>query len=137
MADNTEAMRKALGEFVSTIDNTGGIRYGEDGVPYPVGDEDWVDIAVAYESACDVLGRQPKVDGHDDGDICHQCGQPFRIDDAGVANHLDGDGDVDHEADADHVPYKLPEDGTGGQDRESYSDDQDRENYTVDPKLED
>lgn len=32
---------------------------------------------------------------------------------------------------------EAQEDGTSGQDRESYSDDQDRDSYTVDPELED
>jgi len=40
---------------------------------------------------------------------CHQCGRPYRIDDSGVANHVDDAGDIDYDADADHVPYKLPE----------------------------
>ena len=39
---------------------------------------------------------------------CHVCGEPFSVTDAGIACH-DGDGPdgIDHDADADHVPYAL------------------------------
>jgi hypothetical protein len=33
-------------------------------------------------------------------------------------------------------PFPNEDEGTEGQDRDSYSDDQDRENYTIDPALE-
>jgi uncharacterized Zn finger protein (UPF0148 family) len=36
---------------------------------------------------------------------CDECGGDFEIDGSGVANHLTEDGDVDYDADADHVPY--------------------------------
>ena len=42
---------------------------------------------------------------------CHVCGKPFTIDSAGVATHSNAeypDG-IDHDADADHVPYALEE----------------------------
>ncbi len=47
---------------------------------------------------------------------CHECGRAFSIDDNGVATHdapddmysLDG---IDHDADADHVPFELDDDG--------------------------
>ena len=37
--------------------------------------------------------------------LCDECGEPFRIDGTGIANHLTADGGIDHDADADHVPY--------------------------------
>jgi hypothetical protein len=38
---------------------------------------------------------------------CDLCGEPFEIITAtGVANHVTPDGDVDYDADADHVPYE-------------------------------
>lgn len=40
---------------------------------------------------------------------CHVCGQEFETE-AGVAHHLTDVGDIDHEADADHVPYATPGD---------------------------
>lgn len=37
---------------------------------------------------------------------CFECGQPFAVDvDSGVSNHLTSSGDVDYDADEDHVPY--------------------------------
>lgn len=41
--------------------------------------------------------------------FCHECGQEFGIDEAGIANHLDPSSPtgIDHEADEDHVPYEL------------------------------
>jgi hypothetical protein len=35
--------------------------------------------------------------------VCFYCGNPMKIDEGGVSNHLLGSGDVDHDADADHV----------------------------------
>ena len=40
--------------------------------------------------------------------VCHQCGQDFEIDEAGVATHLT-EGEIDHDQDADHIAYELPE----------------------------
>jgi hypothetical protein len=40
---------------------------------------------------------------------CHQCGKEFSIDQHGVATHLTEDEEIDHDADADHVPYTLKE----------------------------
>lgn len=42
--------------------------------------------------------------------LCHQCGQDFEIDEEGVATHVNENGDVDYDTDADHVPYKLDDD---------------------------
>lgn len=36
---------------------------------------------------------------------CFQCGNLFETTVDGVANHLTLDGDIDYDADADHVPY--------------------------------
>jgi hypothetical protein len=45
---------------------------------------------------------------------CAQCDKPFAIglDSEGVANHTDGDrwNGIDHDADADHVPYVAEDD---------------------------
>jgi len=47
----------------------------------------------------------------DESNVCHVCGRPFTIDSAGVATHdnpENPDG-IDHDSDADHVPYALEE----------------------------
>jgi hypothetical protein len=44
-----------------------------------------------------------------DDDECHDCGEPFVTDENGISNHITEDGDIDHDADADHVPYSTPE----------------------------
>jgi len=36
-------------------------------------------------------------------DDCFECGNPMRIDENGIANHLSEDGDIDYEQDKDHV----------------------------------
>lgn len=38
---------------------------------------------------------------------CDACGGTFRVNDDGTSNHLDPDEVVDHDTDADHVPYML------------------------------
>lgn len=38
-----------------------------------------------------------------DGDTCFDCGGEVVIDENGVSNHLTPDGDIDFDADADHV----------------------------------
>jgi hypothetical protein len=43
-----------------------------------------------------------------DAKDCHQCGKNFFIDaETQTAHHIDEEGDIDHDADADHVPYSL------------------------------
>lgn len=42
-----------------------------------------------------------------DDPLCDERGEPFMIDEAGIATHLTTDGGVDH--DADHVPYSNEE----------------------------
>ena len=36
---------------------------------------------------------------------CHECGQEFIISESGIATHVDEQGFIDHDADADHVPF--------------------------------
>lgn len=40
---------------------------------------------------------------------CHICGKPFSIDSAGIATHASATEPtgIDHDADADHVPFTL------------------------------
>lgn len=44
---------------------------------------------------------------HEDEFWCHECGQRARIDEMGIANHLTADGEIDYDADADHVPFEM------------------------------
>ena len=39
--------------------------------------------------------------------ICDVCGQPYLVNENGVSHHIDNDSltGIDHDADADHVPY--------------------------------
>ena len=38
--------------------------------------------------------------------ICAECGEEMEIDASGIANHVgDGPDGIDHDLDADHVPY--------------------------------
>lgn len=45
-------------------------------------------------------------------EYCHVCGESFVFDVVGIAHHVDDEGGIDHDADADHVPYSL--DSLGG-----------------------
>lgn len=54
-------MRRALIEFVKTINATGGVVLFNDGNVAPAGDTEWTDLGDAYLSACAALGREPKV----------------------------------------------------------------------------
>ena len=47
---------------------------------------------------------------------CHECGQSFKVDDNDIANHVDEDGEIDHDADADHVPFALEDDDDDNED---------------------
>jgi len=38
-------------------------------------------------------------------DYCEQCGQEFIITGMGVAHHVDENGEIDNDMDADHVAY--------------------------------
>lgn len=37
-------------------------------------------------------------------DYCRICGEEMEIDESGIANHLDENGNVDYDADGEHVP---------------------------------
>lgn len=50
------AARAALHDLVSTINSTGGVVRNYEGLLAPAIDEDWLDLGLAYEQACDVLG---------------------------------------------------------------------------------
>jgi len=41
--------------------------------------------------------------------ICDECGQEFQIDWNDIAQHLDEEGGIDFDRDADHVPYQTQE----------------------------
>lgn len=55
-----EKAEKALLAFVQTINDTGGVKQGSDGLPVPVGDETWDDLGTAYMLACEALGFEPE-----------------------------------------------------------------------------
>lgn len=101
LADDAEwpdGVRAALAHFVGAIEVTGGILRG-DGAP--VGDPEWPDLGDAYVRACAALGVPVAVNTADDW--CRECSNPVRLGAGGVINHLDGDGEIDHDVDADHV----------------------------------
>lgn len=52
----------ALEELANTVEAAGGLVRNQDGAWTPVGDPTWVDLAYAYLSACQVLGRRPLID---------------------------------------------------------------------------
>ena len=43
----------------------------------------------------------------DEDEECHFCGQAMKTDESGITNHIDEDGDIDHDADAKHVAVSL------------------------------
>lgn len=55
---------------------------------------------------------------------CAECGQAMQIDDDGVANHLTEEGEIDYDADAEHVAIDEREypDGDGMTDAEADAD---------------
>lgn len=57
--------------------------------------------------------HQRHVDAAEGGDdCCAQCGKKFSVDSAGVACHMGtGPDGIDHDADADHVPYGEAQEG--------------------------
>ncbi len=54
-----DPIRAALDEFCANIDATGGLTRGEEGLPVPCGDPEWLDMADTYLKACAALGRTP------------------------------------------------------------------------------
>ena len=57
--NRVNTLENALGKFIETIENTGGIKTDRKGATVPVGDEDWADLGLAYLNACATLGRKP------------------------------------------------------------------------------
>jgi hypothetical protein len=49
--------RQVLGQFVQTVDATGGVFRDESGCHAPLADPDWIDLGEAYVEACAALGR--------------------------------------------------------------------------------
>jgi hypothetical protein len=58
---NQEKAAKALRDFVDAINATGGATVDRKGYTVPVGDQEWVDLGMAYELACQALGVQPQI----------------------------------------------------------------------------
>lgn len=58
MCDTKKTVSEML---IDTVNATGGIAYGGDGNPYPLGDPDWIDLADVYLAACQEAGVAPKV----------------------------------------------------------------------------
>lgn len=48
-----------LEEFVNDINILGGVWEDEKGMPRPMADPDWIDLAMTYLKACRVLGVEP------------------------------------------------------------------------------
>lgn len=57
----SEEAKKALEEFVNTVDATGGIVRDPKGLYAPVESDEWFDLGNAYIMACKALGRDPYV----------------------------------------------------------------------------
>jgi hypothetical protein len=53
---------------------------------------------------------------------CHQCGQEFELDEFEVARHVTESGEIDYDADADHIPYELSEDEDDDDERGDYQE---------------
>jgi hypothetical protein len=68
MPEDQEKIKTYLSAFCDVIDNAGGLTFDEagTGLPAPVGDPGWIDLAEVYENACAVLGREPKYEDKED-----------------------------------------------------------------------
>ncbi len=65
-----DKMKKALEEFISTIEATGGVMTEPSkGYIVPVVDKEWVDLGKAYMMACEALGREPMTREDDEVDL--------------------------------------------------------------------
>jgi hypothetical protein len=74
MARKSE-LEAVLKEFCDDIDATGGVLFN--GLVYrPVGDEEWTDLAATYMRACELLGREPKVNGPGPDELYMETGEP-------------------------------------------------------------
>lgn len=54
-------MATVLREFIDSIEATGGVVQGADGVCYPRADPTWTDLGSIYLNACEVAGVQPMI----------------------------------------------------------------------------
>lgn len=52
--------RDALAGLISTVEGTGGVYFGRDGLYRPVADPDWIDLGDVYALACAAFGREIK-----------------------------------------------------------------------------
>lgn len=70
------------------------------------------EVAISLDNALDDVDSAIRTLEGDDTKFCHECGQEFGIDEAGIANHVDPSSPtgIDHDADEDHVPYALDDD---------------------------
>jgi len=63
-----DTVRKALDDFIETIEATGGCFHNEGGVLVLAGDPEWTDLADAYVRACAAIGRAPLVTAIEGGE---------------------------------------------------------------------
>lgn len=63
---NADVALQAVRSLVDSINATGGIAYDRKGSPIPVGDPEWVDLAIAYLHGCRSLGVTPLLGVADD-----------------------------------------------------------------------
>jgi hypothetical protein len=56
----------------------------------------------AANAGCEACGS---ADASGPAGLCDQCGRAFAVNGDGTANHLTDEGAIDHDRDADHVPY--------------------------------
>lgn len=61
-------MATVLREFIDSIEATGGVVQGEDGICYPRADPTWSDLGSIYLKACEVAGVQPMIIYEADGE---------------------------------------------------------------------
>lgn len=100
---NAELAEEALRHLIHAIEATGGVILNEEGIVVPVADEDWSDLADAYTTACEAVGRKPMRAG---ALACVQCGKPFMLDEeTQTTSHVFEDGVFDYDTNEDHVAY--------------------------------
>ena len=58
---NSQIGERALEAFVETINATGGVLMVDGKLDGCAGDEEWLDLADAYMTACNALGRDPVI----------------------------------------------------------------------------
>lgn len=64
------AAANACRRLIRTVEATGGLLMFESGQTAPAGDEDWLDLADAYQAACEAMGQRPMIarNPYDDAD---------------------------------------------------------------------